>query len=279
MITSDNRVWSFWDMLEVDAGRFFGSVSALGAYVQVFSSCAQRQGVPRLPQKDFDMIQDEARNLRSVAEELNLPMTAAVCEEFISEIDELVAPDDEGMVSPCTSLFVRMMGSLERIQSAKYEARSKLFLALNTSGNLLWQTEPPFGQAAQDAFPSSSTDIEEAAKCLAVERGTACVMHLMRAIEVPLKSLATSLNVGQQNDWGSYIREIDKELGVRMKAAGKRSQDEQFFAETSEAFERVKRAWRNRTMHVDAVYTVERAREIYDATKDFLAYLAPKIHE
>ena len=104
-------------------------------------------------------------------------------------------------------------------------------------------------------------------------------MHLMRATEVPLKALAASLGIPVQNDWGSYIREIDKELTTRFKVAGKRTPDEGFFAEISEAFERVKRVWRNRTMHVDQTYTPERAQRIFDATRDFMNHLAQRIRE
>ena len=46
-----------------------------------------------------------------------------------------------------------------------------------------------------NAFPSANNDILEASNCLALERGTATVMHLMRVAEVGLKALASALGV------------------------------------------------------------------------------------
>jgi len=51
-----------------------------------------------------------------------------------------------------------------------------------------------FGDDVAKKFPSASVDIEEAGKCLALDRGTATVFHLMRAMEVGLRALAKSLN-------------------------------------------------------------------------------------
>ncbi|HST51346.1 MAG TPA: hypothetical protein VLJ61_04985 [Pyrinomonadaceae bacterium] len=52
----------------------------------------------------------------------------------------------------------------------------------------LYKMTFPFGQKVADRFPSASYDIAEASKCFALERNTACVMHLMRAAEVGLKA-------------------------------------------------------------------------------------------
>src|ERR1700687_6353897 len=45
---------------------------------------------------------------------------------------------------------------------------------------------PPFGYDVAKAFPRASDDILEATKCYALERYTASVFHLMRAIEIGL---------------------------------------------------------------------------------------------
>lgn len=92
-------------------------------------------------------------------------------------------------------------------------------------------------------------------------------------------ALATTLGVSRQDDWGGYLRKITEELTVRMKAAGKRTDDEEFFAEAAINFEYLKRTWRNRTMHVDKTYSPDRAREILEAVKSFMSHLATKISE
>lgn len=136
-----------------------------------------------------------------------------------------------------------------------------------------------FGDEVFNSFPSAIDDITEAGTCLALERATAAVMHLMRATEVALKSLAKAVNVGPQNDWGAHLKSIDLELANRTKTAGARTADEQFYAEAAAQFDNVRRAWRNPTMHVDKVYTQDRAAEILQAVKSFMWHLAAKISE
>jgi hypothetical protein len=104
-------------------------------------------------------------------------------------------------------------------------------------------------------------------------------MHLMRAAETGLAALAKAINVGKQNDWGSYLREIEKELARRAKTSGARSSDEQFYSEAATSFDHLKRAWRNPTMHVDRSYSPDRAEEIFQAMGSFMRHLATKISE
>lgn len=107
----------------------------------------------------------------------------------------------------------------------------------------------------------------------------ASVMHLMRVAEVGLKTLANTVGVTRQNDWGAYIREIDKELATRKKTAGKHTADEAFYAEASAQFGHVRTAWRNSAMHIEKTYSPQRAEEILLAVKSFMSHLATKISE
>lgn len=136
-----------------------------------------------------------------------------------------------------------------------------------------------FGDAVFAAFPSATDDITEAGTCLAFERATACVMHLMRATEVALKALATAVNVGPQGDWGAYIREIYKALERQVKAVGTQTPDHQFYAEAAAQIDNVKRAWRNPSMHVDKSYSQPRAEEILLATRSLMSHLAVRVSE
>lgn len=137
----------------------------------------------------------------------------------------------------------------------------------------------PFGKDVFHAFSSAAYDVAEASKCLALDRGTACVMHLMRAVEVTLKALATTVGVPTQVDWGSYIREIDKEIEKRVKASGRRTPDEEFYSQLVVRFDNLKRAWRNPSMHVQDKYTPEEAELAYLAMKSFMQHLAARIRE
>ena len=84
---------------------------------------------------------------------------------------------------------------------------------------------------------------------------------------------------GKQNDWGTYIRELYKELEKQVKAAGAQTADHQFYAEATAQIDNVKRAWRNPSMHVDKSYSQPRAEEILLATKSLMSHLAARTSE
>lgn len=131
-----------------------------------------------------------------------------------------------------------------------------------------------FGRTIFRNFPSANEDIFEAGMCLALERATACVMHLMRVLEVGLTALAKKLGIAPQNDWGRYLGAIEKELKVRYETAGARTPDEQFYSATAFNFDQLRRAWRNPTMHVENSYSPERAKEILESVRSFMIHLA-----
>src|SRR5882757_2451894 len=78
----------------------------------------------------------------------------------------------------------------------------------------------------------------------------------------------------RQNDWGSYLREIDKALDARVKTTGKRTPEEQFYAEVRVALDGVRIAWRNATMHIENSYSAERAEEILVIVRSLMRHLA-----
>jgi hypothetical protein len=131
-----------------------------------------------------------------------------------------------------------------------------------------------------EAFPSSIVNIEEASKCLALDRGTACVFHLMRVMESALRVLAKALGILYAPSWESYLTQIDSRVQQKYKKKGiKWKRDEPFFRDASAHLHSVKAAWRNPTMHIVRDYTPEQAEEIYGAVRTFVRHLATQLHE
>lgn len=127
------------------------------------------------------------------------------------------------------------------------------------------------------AFPSSEIDIGEAARCLAMRRHTACVMHLMRALEIPLQVLAHSCGVGANANWNTMLNQIEAQTRQRREARDPVA--EQWMAEAATQFRFIKNAWRNHAMHARATYDDVPAREIYNSVSGFLRQLAVHLQE
>ncbi len=134
-------------------------------------------------------------------------------------------------------------------------------------------------------FPSILSDVEEASKCLALNRATACVFHLMRVMEFGLRALRASLKEApldpdKHYTWGNLLDRCTKELA---KPLADRSPewrtDEAFYSGATTRLIGVKDAWRNPTMHVRSKYTEEEALDIWNHVKAFMAHLATKLKE
>jgi hypothetical protein len=129
--------------------------------------------------------------------------------------------------------------------------------------------------AVVTAFPSSQFDIEEASKCLALNRHTAAVFHLMRVTEVGINALCKKLRVDASvlPSWDAKLKKVDTALGdpsIQTLPAQERS----FFHDARANFSAVKTAWRNPTMHVEKTYSGEIATDIANSVRAFLRHLA-----
>jgi hypothetical protein len=150
------------------------------------------------------------------------------------------------------------------------------------------QGEPPFGEAVHTAFPSSRYDISEAAKCLALDRGTACVFHLTRALEAPLHCLLKEVGIKEPPpNWNKGLNDFDSSLSAVQTQMEKNSKEkpagwkekEQFLSEASAHLRNIKNAWRNDASHIGEKYTVDEASRIYWATQNLFEVLAKRLSE
>jgi hypothetical protein len=83
------------------------------------------------------------------------------------------------------------------------ELSSRYVLMLSPKeADMIANREPAFGEEVFTAFSFAREDIEEAEKCLAFERGTAAVFHLMRALESSVQVIANKLGVAVRDDKG-----------------------------------------------------------------------------
>lgn len=163
------------------------------------------------------------------------------------------------------------------------ELQSRLLMHIASEKARYYETVELFGQAVADKFPSAAFDIEEAGKCFALDRHTACVMHLMRVIEIGLRAVAKGLNIPDAEllpTWNAIIAKIESAMRT---AANKRGSEwleiEPFYREIPAYLFAIKIAWRNPGMHVEASYDEERAEDIYNAVRGFMRYLATELSE
>lgn len=162
------------------------------------------------------------------------------------------------------------------------ELESRVFLMVPTE-RVESFTEPLKDWRLQiDAFPSIRDEIEEAQKCYALERSTACVFHLMRVLELPLRALSAELGIVKHSPtWEAYLSAMEKAIAAKFPDKTRAHADKRaYFTGLEGQLRAIKTAWRNPTMHDMArIYTPEMAQELIILVRGFLREAAKELRE
>jgi hypothetical protein len=166
--------------------------------------------------------------------------------------------------------LARILRGTRELFSSELED-AKMFGLTSEEVSHFENTVESFGFDIAAKFSSlASEDIDEAGKCLALDRNTACVFHLMRAMEQALKALG--LKLGLQNveiEWGPLLGAIDDKIKAMPRGPVKYE-----WSECRANLYHVKQAWRNSTMHPKETYTNAQARQLLHAVRAFMEQLA-----
>ena len=267
-----SRVVSPWDMLRFHADKFVEILNLLKTAENLMAS-------PQAVLSDPSLLQHwdkEVQLLKEQLDELGLRVSAKMAHRVHIGLTHVnrESPDGWAMMIKkyCEELRARVADELE----------GKAIYFVSDRVDLL-SDEPLFGDEVDGAFPSAQYDIAEAGRCLALSRSTACVGHLMRALEVVLASLANALGLSLTTDnWNTILNDIEKEIRSRTKAThgpAWKDRDEPFFAGAATHFRLVKNAWRNHAAHGRVKYTEQEAEDIYGSVRAFMRHLSERLSE
>lgn len=260
------RLWSLLDML-----RFYahGFVRAGGIFAQVWHRLLH--GI-HPDQTSMDAYFYECKYLIGECERLGLPVSlkqGRTIEKYVTGDGEKTLTE---MGRQLVEFHTRIIDELE----------GQHFLMLPTDKAVIF-TEPLRGWDVQiKAFGPSQTDIEEAQKCYVLQRYTACVFHLMRALETPLKLLSAALGIVKHSPtWEAYLSAMATAIQVKFPDKSKAHQDKRtYFTGLEGQLRAIKTAWRNPTMHeIARVYTEEMAHELIVHVRGFMREAATELQE
>lgn len=185
--------------------------------------------------------------------------------------------------------FQWLMTQIGSIQNLLHKEMSgRVFLYLPPERAKFWPKVNEvniFGQSVADSFPSATFDIQQAGIALATRLSTACVFHLMRAMEIVLGVLGSKFGVSlAHTNWAPAIEQIESRIRDMHKNPAWKSlpdckNQQEFFSQAASHFGVLKDAWRNYTMHSRGKYTEEEAEQIFNNVKGFTQKLAEKLSE
>jgi len=157
------------------------------------------------------------------------------------------------------------------------ELGARMFRYIQSEKSQFCEPEWLVGTSIQDKFPRAFYEFQSAGRCYAYGENTACAFHLNRALEDGLKALAVALGQSfHKNSWDAHLKDVERELERRYKAAGARTADEHFYSDLSTQFGHMKTAWRNPTMHVESQYDDKGALYLLQTTERFFESLCER---
>jgi hypothetical protein len=205
-------------------------------------------------------------------EALRLPVTLAAIRDMQRECGQL-SPDPVELRTLAREFNNRLRAELE--------GRSVFEL---TSQEAALYEQPVRGwETVIAAFPSATGEIEEASKCFALARYTACAFHMMRAFTPVLGSIAKELAFTPGSPtWNAYISPI-KDSAKKKYPDDKNPthrEKHRYFGEIEGHLRSIALAWRNPTMHdVEKTYTEEMATALMASMKGCMLHAAKELKE
>jgi hypothetical protein len=206
------------------------------------------------------------------ADFLGLPMTARGAGKFLQELSEIIAEK---------KLEDRINELVRRFE----DETDPLFFLYIPSDKLPYFKGEKIAASVLMEFPRAAGELHEACECYALSANTACVFHLMRALEMALKVIAKSLSIPDptkdyERNWGKILGAIKDELEARKSATSVDwSAKRNFYEGLCAQLEAVRNPWRNGTMHVEINYDEEMALDIFNATDALFRNMSTRLSE
>lgn len=217
---------------------------------------------------DYARILKSAQLIETVGKQLKLPSAIAAAQRAQTALQT----GFRGHGQYGAEILGPLIGALNHmLTSLVDELGERHVIGLDASrGALLAADGQPLGRRVATAFPDIQDDLAEAAACRALARPTACVFHLMRAMEAAVQTLAAHLGIeGLTREWGKLLSDMKREIEAMPKGKARDA-----WSENHSLLYHVKQAWRNDVMHPNRSYTLAEADRIHDAVASYLEQLA-----
>lgn len=272
-VDAPKKLVSLWDMIQFRADGVLLVVRVLETFHAMGQAIARarqnKQSItPELTEEHSREWAKNVQNALGVLEKLSVSASRKQIERIAIRLE-----NGEG-------LDVVSGDIKEALSRLRDELEDIVFFTVAPSKTKLMDKPRSGWDSVLDRFPAAITDIEEASRCLALDRASACVFHLMRVMEHGLVAVAAGLGIPYAPSWESYLKQIDNELRTDWKDKTPTwKQSEEFYREVAAHLSTVKFAWRNPTMHIRRSYTPDEAAEVYNSVRGFMRHLATQLSE
>lgn len=247
-------------MLKFYAHKFLRIITTLEYFCNYNHDFSMPEGEPVR-----EILMNKAKKLQKDIIDLQLTVSEDKMIELIKHIKIMDKTD-----------YYFKQGVLELFSRLDSELKSRTFLTIIPGKESYYNPDILiFGNEIANKLPNLIEDISEAGNCYALDRYTACVFHLMRAMEKSAQILAHKLDISSSYTYNEEWQTILNTMRGKIKSAYPKGTDANRIKYESiiAHLESVKIAWRNPTMHPKATYTEEEAKIIMNAVEVFIKNL------
>ena len=272
-----SRLWNVAAMLKHDAADFYAT-SLLLTNFRLFTMEAKEREKSGKSEINLDAVKQHwVRELTKLAhsiEILGAKVTGLAVDSLLTKFSEDRIDVDD---------LINCADHIERTLKFELQTR-KLFVLSDDESGYYEQKSPLFGAEAAAKFPSISYDVDEAGKCLALNRSTASAFHTIRCLEAGIRALTRCLGMpdqtkGSDRNWSNILRKITEELDKRWPKATRISGDGQKFEEIVAVLAALQNPYRNATMHLDRKYTEDEAKHLLVVIGGLMRAIASRMDE
>jgi|ERR1035441_279969 hypothetical protein len=216
---------------------------------------------------------DDMNNIADGLEVISLPLTACHARRLAKAVHTLKEAHE------LRSLYYELENRFnDELESVKFFLVDKLRMTYFDNTLLA-------GEQFKANFPRGNMELIEAGNCFTLDRYTACVFHLMRALDICLTRLESSLGIPRpakdgEKTWGKTLGRIRDKISANDKTPPVNWGNDRPFYEQAYAFlSAVKSPFRDDTMHVESSYDAQSAADVYNVVVTVLRHLASKLAE
>ena len=210
----------------------------------------------------------------AVAHSLDLMREACVASgmrNIIPELDRIaifISPQFIAQRQPIAQALTHLHSRLQD------DLNSQHFFHVQADDVKLYGNDTLFGKSVVAKFKKATEDIKNAGNCLALGQPTACVFHLMRAMELAVRQLAgrpyMNITITPRTTWRQITGAMDKKIAKMDDATMREKNKKEKWEESRANLHHVGSVWRNSTMHPAKTYTPRQAHDVLDACRVFM---------
>lgn len=249
------KLHSWWDMERFSAAAFQHMASFLAEVGRVDDKIPLDTKAGELAVKIIPSMTEILKD----CEKLKLQVSMACIDEFIAYADLLTVGE--------------MAHRLQVLnETIRREMQTYMFFHMPSKQAGFYRQRTLFGERVDSIFFSTQFDITEAGNCYAMGRGTACVFHLMRVMEVGVQQFGYKLGVplAAEKNWQVILDLVNKAI----KARPPKDDETIALSQVAAHLYNVKLAWRNQVMHPHDKYTLDEAEDVLTNVSSFMKSLA-----